>query len=70
MAESELAVLTTQCLSRRIPDKHLFLHYAFDAWMNRTFPGVPWCRYADDGLIHCETSCSGASPCDFRPCNR
>src|SRR5208283_3409827 len=34
---------------------NLFLHYAFDAWMNRTFPGVPWCRYADDGLIHCET---------------
>ena len=23
--------------------------------MTRTFPGVPWCRYADDGLIHCET---------------
>jgi len=34
---------------------NLFLHYAFDAWMTRTFPGVPWCRYADDGLIHCET---------------
>ena len=34
---------------------NLFLHYAFDAWMMRTFPGVPWCRYADDGLIHCET---------------
>ena len=29
---------------------NLFLHYAFDAWMTRTFPGVPWCRYADDGL--------------------
>jgi RNA-directed DNA polymerase len=34
---------------------NLFLHYAFDAWMTRTFPGVPWCRYADDGLIHCQT---------------
>jgi RNA-directed DNA polymerase len=34
---------------------NLFLHYAFDAWMARTFPGVPWCRYADDGLIHCKT---------------
>ena len=34
---------------------NLFLHYTFDLWMGRTFPGVPWCRYADDGLIHCET---------------
>jgi len=34
---------------------NLFLHYGFDAWMARTFPGVPWCRYADDGLVHCRT---------------
>jgi RNA-directed DNA polymerase len=34
---------------------NLFLHYAFDAWMGRTFPGLPWCRYADDGLVHCRT---------------
>lgn len=34
---------------------NLFLHYTFDAWMARTFPGVPWCRYADDGLVHCRT---------------
>jgi RNA-directed DNA polymerase len=34
---------------------NLFLHYAFDTWMNRTFPGVPWCRYADDGLVHCKS---------------
>lgn len=34
---------------------NLFLHYAFDAWMGRTFPRVPWCRYADDGLVHCKT---------------
>ena len=34
---------------------NLFLHYAFDAWMARTFPGVLWCRYADDGLVHCRT---------------
>lgn len=34
---------------------NLFLHYAFDAWMARTFRGVPWCRYADDGLVHCRT---------------
>jgi RNA-directed DNA polymerase len=34
---------------------NLFLHYAFDVWMTRSFPGVPWCRYADDGLVHCKT---------------
>jgi RNA-directed DNA polymerase len=34
---------------------NLFLHYAFDVWMTRTFRGVPWCRYADDGLVHCRT---------------
>jgi RNA-directed DNA polymerase len=34
---------------------NLFLHYAFDTWMARTYPGVPWCRYADDGLVHCRT---------------
>jgi RNA-directed DNA polymerase len=34
---------------------NLFLHYAFDVWITRAFPGVPWCRYADDGLIHCKT---------------
>jgi RNA-directed DNA polymerase len=34
---------------------NLFLHYAFDMWMKRTFPGVEFCRYADDGLIHCKT---------------
>jgi RNA-directed DNA polymerase len=34
---------------------NLFLHYAFDAWMGRTFPAAHWCRYADDGLVHCKT---------------
>lgn len=34
---------------------NLFMHYAVDAWMQRTYPGAPWCRYADDGLIHCST---------------
>lgn len=34
---------------------NLFLHYAFDLWMKRTYPELPWCRYADDGLVHCRT---------------
>jgi RNA-directed DNA polymerase len=34
---------------------NLFLHYVFDTWMARRYPTTPWCRYADDGLAHCET---------------
>jgi RNA-directed DNA polymerase len=34
---------------------NLFLHYAFDLWITREFPDNPWCRYADDGLVHCRT---------------
>ncbi len=34
---------------------NLFLHYAFDSWMNRAHPHLLWCRYADDGLVHCRT---------------
>jgi RNA-directed DNA polymerase len=34
---------------------NLFLHYAFDLWMGRAYPNAPWCRYADDGLVHCRT---------------
>ena len=31
------------------------MHYAFDKWMDREFPGCPFERYADDGVIHCNT---------------
>jgi len=34
---------------------NLFLHYVFDMWMKRNHRHKPWCRYADDGLVHCET---------------
>ena len=34
---------------------NLFLHYAFDAWAKRELPKVPFCRYADDGLLHCKS---------------
>jgi RNA-directed DNA polymerase len=34
---------------------NLFLHYVFDVWITRSQPSVPWCRYADDGLLHCWT---------------
>jgi len=32
---------------------NLFLHYAFDAWMQREYPAIPFERYADDILVHC-----------------
>jgi RNA-directed DNA polymerase len=32
---------------------NLFLHYAFDRWMAREFPGCPFERYADDAVVHC-----------------
>lgn len=34
---------------------NLFMHYAFDIWIDREYPDCPWCRYADDGLAHCRT---------------
>ena len=34
---------------------NLFLHYVFDKWMERNYPQVPFCRYADDGVVHCRT---------------
>jgi RNA-directed DNA polymerase len=34
---------------------NIFLHYAFDVWLARTFPGVPFERYADDAVAHCRT---------------
>jgi len=34
---------------------NLFLHYTFDVWMGKQFPSNLWCRYADDGLVHCST---------------
>ncbi|QPN71491.1 group II intron reverse transcriptase/maturase [Synechococcus sp. CBW1108] len=32
---------------------NLFLHYTFDKWMRRSFPRVPFERYADDVICHC-----------------
>lgn len=34
---------------------NLFLHYAFDAWMVRAHPDMPFARYADDAVVHCRT---------------
>ena len=34
---------------------NLFLHYAFDAWMSRNYPVIPFERYADDIVVHCRS---------------
>lgn len=34
---------------------NLFLHYAFDKWMDRTFPTIPFERYVDDAVVHCKS---------------
>ena len=31
---------------------NMFMHYAFDAWMAREHPGVPFERYCDDVIVH------------------
>jgi group II intron reverse transcriptase/maturase len=32
---------------------NLFMHYTFDKWLEQHYSEVKWCRYADDGLVHC-----------------
>jgi RNA-directed DNA polymerase len=34
---------------------NLFMHYAFDTWLERQFPAVAFERYADDAVVHCAT---------------
>ena len=35
---------------------NLFLHYVFDMWMAREFPHIPFERYADDAICHCQSA--------------
>lgn len=34
---------------------NLFMHYAFDSWLEREFPTAAFERYADDAVVHCAT---------------
>lgn len=54
---------------------NLFMHYVFDIWITRKkkFSECPWCRYADDGLVHCHTErqakdIRNALACRFEEC--
>jgi RNA-directed DNA polymerase len=40
---------------------NLFLHYAFDKWMQRQYPQIPFERYADDGICHCQSKAQAQS---------
>ena len=40
---------------------NLFMHYAFDRWMDREYPGSPFERYADDTVVHCDTEAQAQS---------
>ena len=52
---------------------NLYLHYSFDAWMQRTYPHIPFERYADDAVCHCRTQeeaeqLKDALACRFADC--
>jgi group II intron reverse transcriptase/maturase len=34
---------------------NVFLHYGFDTWLTREFPGIGFERFADDVVVHCVT---------------
>lgn len=34
---------------------NLYMHYAFDRWMQRQYPQCPFARYADDAVVHCRS---------------
>lgn len=34
---------------------NLFMHYAFDMWMDRENPNCRFARYADDAVVHCSS---------------
>lgn len=38
---------------------NLYLHYAFDVWMRKYYPAVPFERYADDIVCHCRSKEEG-----------
>ena len=45
---------------------NLFMHYAFDRWMDREYPGCPFERYADDIVDPLRHRGSGPNTCGLR----
>ncbi|MEA3484024.1 MAG: group II intron reverse transcriptase/maturase [Pseudomonadota bacterium] len=44
---------------------NLFLHYVFDKWLQNHHPNTLWCRYADDGLVHCHSEAEAKKMLDI-----
>lgn len=42
---------------------NIYLHYAFDKWIDREFPSVKFERYADDIVIHCRSNAESQKVC-------
>ncbi len=40
---------------------NLFMHFAFDRWMQKTHPHCPFARYADDAVVHCRSQAEAES---------
>jgi len=40
---------------------NLFLHYAFDIWLEKTEYSVKFARYADDAILHCRSKAQAES---------
>ncbi len=34
---------------------NMFLHFAFDMWLKRHYPQIPFERYCDDAIVHCRS---------------
>ena len=43
---------------------NLFLHYALDHWLTVHHPDIPFCRYADDGILHCRSEVEANLLCE------
>jgi Reverse transcriptase (RNA-dependent DNA polymerase)/Group II intron, maturase-specific domain len=57
VAERHLKAEVAHCVGGVVSPvlANLFMHYAFDGWMQREFPRIPFERYVDDVVVHCAT---------------
>jgi RNA-directed DNA polymerase len=49
--------MVINCVGRAVSPvlANLFMHYAFDTWLARNYPGVQFERYAGDAVVRCAT---------------
>ncbi len=57
MANDHLELEIAYCVGGVISPllANLFMHYAFDSWMQREFPSIGFERYCDDVVAHCKS---------------